>query len=440
MIKYLPLLIAVIFFACHEAKVTETSDTSSNGIIVSSDLNHFYNAFDAIHQTSDSLKRLDLLQELFLEKASPGQNRMIEARNYQPHEYVTAMTTQKAFWSDLRKNTEKLEIFNTQLLNGVEKIKGLYKNHKSTTLYYTIGCHRSPGTGVPGMVMIGSEFALGDTTMNVEQLRPYNQGYYKMNPVDHLELLIVHEYVHTQQGEMVHNLLCLTLYEGIAEFVAQLVTKKESPFKAFTYGPEHEDYVREQFEIQMYNPGGLRNWLWNSDRNLFGTADMSYYVGYRIASLYYDQAEDKEKALAELIELDLNDDPQVTKIVESSGYLTKGLDELYSNFEKNRPRVVRIEGFPEDFKNIDPVTNTITIHFSEPMNPDHRGFDYGPIGESGVLRVTGVKGFSDDQKSLTVNIELLPGHHHQMLITNRFISETGYALEPYLLDVETKTF
>jgi len=114
-----------------------------------------------------------------------------------------------------------------------------------------MGNHRSPGTGVDSMVLFGTEFALGDSTTITSELPEYNQNYYKINPVKHLAFLSAHEYVHTQQNSMVHNLLSLTLYEGIAEFVAIKATGEKSPWKAMTYGPQNEVRIKQRFEEDM---------------------------------------------------------------------------------------------------------------------------------------------------------------------------------------------
>ena len=41
--------------------------------------------------------------------------------------------------------------------------------------------------------------------------------------------------------------------------------------------------------------------------NPFGTADLGYYVGYVIASRYYDRAPDKAAAIKAMLELDYAD-------------------------------------------------------------------------------------------------------------------------------------
>jgi hypothetical protein len=86
---------------------------------------------------------------------------------------------------------------------------------------------------------------------------------------------------------------------------------------------------------------------------------------------------------------------------------------------------------------VNPNIRQITLNFSEEMNIEHRGFDYGPLGESNVLSVMNVVGFSADHKSFTFDVELKADSHYQSLVTNRFMSKSGVPLEPFLIDIKT---
>ena len=182
---------------------------------------------------------------------------MINERRYTTDGYKNSILKRPKFWNSLRKNVKTVDRFSEELKIGIDKLHKIYPNLRHSTIFYTVGNHRSPGTGVDSLILIGSEFALGDSTTIVEELPSYNQDYYKINPINHLQFLCVHEYVHTQQKPMVHNLLSLTLYEGIAEFVAIKATGQNSPWKAFVYGPENEKKILDKFESDMFKPSSI---------------------------------------------------------------------------------------------------------------------------------------------------------------------------------------
>ena len=438
--KNLTFLIATLtlIFSCQNNSNDSIQKFVSEQKIISQDITHFWQAYDKISSTTDSLQQLEYFQTLFLDKASPGQQRMIEARNYSAEEYLNSIRSYPQFWNSIRKNTENLSGYNEAILSGLKQFTEVYPNLEPAHIYYTVGAHRSPGTGVDSMVLIGTEYALGDTTINVSELPEGRQNYYKINPTDHLSFLTVHEYVHTQQKPMVHNLLSLALYEGIAEFVAIKATGQASPWKAFDYGPKNEEKIRKRFEEDMFKPDKIFSWLWNSADNEFETRDLGYFVGYQIADKYYDLASDKQQAIKTLIELDYNDEDAVEKVVDTTGYFSQSLEDLYADYQNKKPRIVKVEPNIDDQKMVDANTKEITLHFSEPMDIRRRGFDFGPLGEDHVLRVQSIVGWTEDKKAITFGVKLEPGKHYQSTITAAFRSEDGYPLQPYLLELKTR--
>lgn len=416
----------------------ETADNLAKQRIISEDVIHFWEAYDAIQSTNDSIKQMELLKSKFISKASRGQKKMIEARRYTAEEYLQSINSYPLFWNSLRKNTNNIDAFNAELLEGVFKLQAIYPSFDPSTIYYTMGNFRSPGTGVDSLVLIGTEFALGDTNIFASELPERVQNYFKINPTDYLQFLTIHEYIHTQQNEMVHELLPLVLYEGIAEFVAVKATGQKSPWKAFTYGPQNEDFIVERLERDLFIPNSVNNWLWNSDKNEFGTSEVGYFVGFRIAKIYYEQSSNKKAAIKNLIELDYEDKESVEKLVDGTGFLSTALGELEEKFEKSKPTVISIEQFEKRHQNVSSEIKVITLHFSEAMNTKTRGFDYGPLGEDNVLRVQKVIGFSDDKKSFSFEVKLEKDKQYQSMVTGRFLSEEGYPLVPFLIDFKTK--
>ncbi|MFT5437355.1 MAG: hypothetical protein ACI840_002009, partial [Ulvibacter sp.] len=102
------------------------------------------------------------------------------------------------------------------------------------------------------------------------------------------------------------------------------------------------------------------------------------------------------------------------------------------------PEIVSISEFSNNSKNINATLREITINFSEPMNKETRGFDFGPLGEDNVLRVQKVIGFSEDGKSFSFEVKLEENKQYQSLVTNRFQSISGFPLKPFLIDFKTK--
>lgn len=406
---------------------------------MSDDITHFWEAYDSVRTTNDTLRQADFIQRLFLDRASEGQQRMITARRYTVNDYLQSISEHSSFWSSIRPNMSDLSAHNAQLVEGVADLKKIYPSLDESAIYYTVGTHRSPGTGVDSLVMIGSEFALGDSSQTVtHELPEHLRDYYRINPVDHLKFLTVHEYVHTQQSGMVHNLLSLALYEGIGDFIAAKATRGSSPFKAFQYGPANLDKLKKRFEQDIFKANQTFSWLWNSPNNEYGTRDLGYYMGYEIADGYYEAATDKTEAIKQIIELDYSDTSAVAAFVDQSGFFDSPLTDLEKKYDAKRPTVIRVEPSLEEVMSSISLSK-ITLHFSEPMDERFRNFDYGPLGEEAAIRITGVDGYSDDRTALTLTIAPLePSKQYQLTVGSGFRNDEGYSLKPYLIDFRTK--
>lgn len=50
------------------------------------------------------------------------------------------------------------------------------------------------------------------------------------------------------------------------------------------------------------NKTDISNWLFNGSRSVNRPSDLGYYIGYRIAEEYYNNAKDKGKAVTELLD------------------------------------------------------------------------------------------------------------------------------------------
>ncbi len=431
-IKIVSILIMCLALSCKDEESI---------LIVSSDIDNFWVAYDKINATNDTILKQKYLEEHFIDKASIGQKKMIKLRNYSPKEYLDAIDKYPKFWNSLRPNTLNFDEHNAEILKGIKKLRAAYPEMKKSSVYFTMGAFRSPGTGVAGTLILGSEFALGNLDVNTTEFKGNKDhliDYHNIDPLKYLQSLSIHEYIHTQQNFPVYNILSWTLYEGIAEFIGTHLTEQKSPWNAFKYGPKNEAFVKKTFEDQLFDPGNMGNWFWNDSNNVFGNRDMGYYVGYALVKKYYDNSEDKKLAIKELIELDYEDEAEVERIVNSTNYLSATLEELYSRYENNIPKVLGIKQFENGSQDVSSDISLVTIQFSIPMNPDHRGFDFGPLGEENAMIMTKYIGFSEDRTEVSFEVNLIPNKQYQLQLPSKFRSTSGYFSRPYLIDFKTK--
>lgn len=408
--------------------------------IVTSDIDNFWEAYDQIITTKDTLQQIQYLQDLFISKASDGQKKMIEVRNYTPQEYIHVINSYPKFWTSVRSETYKSKTLSKELAVGLKKLKLLYPELKPAKIYFTIGALKSNGTTLNNSVLIGSElaFANKDTPTDEfpEQLS-HLKSYFKSSPSKGILFLNIHEYIHTQQNTTIgDNLLAQTVLEGVAEFVAEKVLNTASPNPQIDFGKKNDQRIKVKFELEMFSPN-TQNWIWNSPNNEFNMRDLAYYVGYSICENYYDLSNDKEKAIIEMIQLDYNNEDELIEFVEKSGYFNKKLIPLKESFEKKRPTVVGL-GEILNQSTVELERNVLTINFSEPMDERYRNFQFGPLGEENVIRLKEFLGFSPDGKSVSFEIEKLePAKEYQIVVGSGFRNIDGIPLIPFLIELNT---
>lgn len=406
---------------------------------ITSDIDNFWIAYDKILTTKDSVQQYDYLNKLYLEKGSDGLKSIMQARNYTPKMYLDAINRYPLFWQSIRPNINKSKSVRKEIDVAIKKFKAVYPDLKPVPVYFTVGVFRTNGTTKDNAVLIGSEMALTDKNTVYSELPEYLHEFYARftQSFETIDLLCTHEYIHTQQKELVENLLSSCLYEGVAEFVSTKILGKPSNSPAIEFGKQNEAKVKQQFEQDMFINRRMYNWIWGVNRNELKERDLGYYIGYAICERNYDMAKDKKQAIKEMIELDYTNEAQIEDFINRTKFFSTSIKQLNENYEKSRPTVISISQFEYNSQTVSPGLTKITLNFSSPMDINQRGFDFGPLGENNVLSVKNVVGFSEDGKSFTFEVALKPNQRYQTLVTNNFTATNGIPLKPYLIDIKT---
>ncbi|MBC6993430.1 Ig-like domain-containing protein [Neolewinella lacunae] len=405
---------------------------------VATDVVHFWEAYDKITATPDTVQQLALLQQYYLAKATPGLVALQEARNYTPTEYLHAINDYPEFWRSVRSNTTAVQASYPAIEAALDRLRQLYPALRPVPIYFAVGVFRTNGTATKDMVMIGSELALADDATVITELPAWRQPFFReYEPLKNIALLCTHEYVHTQQNELVENLLSMCLYEGIAEFVSCTATGMPSNSPAIAIGKARQEEVVRQFVKDLFLMSNNYDWMWGENRNALKTRDLGYYIGYEIAERHYQAAKDPQRAIRELIELDFHDEAAVERLVDGTRLLPAPLRKLNRAYEKQRPTVVSMDPFRNGAKGISPGRVQITLTFSEPLNGYNTGLDFGPLGEEHCPRISPNRTWSADNKNWTFEVDLEPKRRYQLLISNNFRLESGVRLKPYLIEFTT---
>lgn len=407
--------------------------------VSTTDISHFWEAYDRIQMSTDTAEQRKLLHAHFIDQASPGQRAMFQARRYTPDEYLEAIRNYPRFWASVRKNMLEADHHVQTMQDGVERLRAIYPQMRPADIYFTVGVFRSGGTVTDGMVLIGSEISLADSSAVTDELPEHLghlPGFFATNPAQDLAFVNVHELIHTQQpGRWGYDLLSQTLHEGIAEFIPTLAMGRPSRTAGVLYGEANSERVRAVFEEELF-AYWIDRWIWNDTTGPFPVRDLGYYVGYAMARQYYERADDEQQAVADLIGLNCEDSTAVLAFADRTGWLSKPVAELRATFEASRPRVTHISGFDTGPIDVDPATSRITLHFDRAMATGYRSTGLGPLGEATATPIKEIR-FADDGRSVTYTVEPLPGRRYQFVLEEGYRDDRMFQLRPYLVDFTT---
>ena len=301
------------------------AQTSKGTKIFTADIDNFWVAYDSVQTTKDSSKQLHFIQSLYLDKATDGLKDFMVLRQHAAKKHLSNILAYPKFWTSLRPHTLQIESHKREIEALMIRFKNLYPAFKQPDIYFTIGCLNSGGTASPDKILIGSEIAAADKTVDASELGSWLQKVFKdqQNVVN----LVAHEVGHTQQrggdteDDGTSNLLGYCIKEGVCDFIAELLVQKiiVTPYK--TYGQAHEAEVWQAFQKEMREKE-TKNWLYNGQEAPSGQADLGYFVGYEICKSYYTNAKNKKQALKEIIELDY-ENKSISEFLQKSKYADK---------------------------------------------------------------------------------------------------------------------
>ena len=423
--------------------ITNSKAQNKQQTIVYTDIDNFWIAFDSLQTTTDSLKQLNILQQLYVDKGTPGLKAFMETKGYTTEAWLACIRSYPKYWASIRPKTLKIKAVNQELDPYIAKFKKMYPVFKPANIYFTIGAMRSGGTTQDDKVLIGAELATGDPEVNISELPTNTQNwlktYFGTYPFKDVVLLNMHEFVHTQQKGRGNTLLTQTILEGTADFVAELITGKVPAMAYMSYGKQNEMELKKKFKEEMFLDS-YGNWLYNGASNNFGVADLGYYMGYAICKSYYQQAKDKNAAIKEMIELDYANDETVEKFLAKTGYFKEGFNkpEILKSYESKKPIVTHLGAFANGDNNVDASLTEITFYFSKPMDKNRMSINLGEGGEKSYP-IKKSLGYAEDGKSIKFLIELKPNQTYNFVITGRgFRSTDGYPLAELPVNFKTK--
>lgn len=272
------------------ALLLAAGSSSAGPDIRTDDVSRFYALYDA----TGGKPSVEQIQNDYLDKASPGLTEFSRVRNITADRIATALAEKPALFAKARDCVGVLPGVKRRLAVSLAKLGTIYPKAVFPSVSIVIGRGRTGGTAFRNFVAIGLE-----SVCSYDMLSP--------NLEDRFVHLIAHEYVHVQQPaaqieDPAATLLEAALIEGIAEFVGERISGSTSMTHLQRFTTGHEREIETAFVADMDKRATDTQWMYDQSVPV-ERRDLGYWVGYRIARAYYQNAKDKRAAIAAIIDM-----------------------------------------------------------------------------------------------------------------------------------------
>jgi len=289
-------------------KIKKELESENKKNVLTIDIDHFWEAFDNLKNCKIFADSVNSFQQLYLDRGTDGLIDFIRVREFQAEKYVKLVTKYPKFYKSLRKNTFEVKKAEQTIEAVFSKFKEIYPNFKPFKVCFAMGIMNTGGTISNNFVLIGTEITTSTKQMDLSEFE--NNEYRKTfegseDLQTKIKSLVAHECVHTQQAKTIDpnvikcELLYRVLREGSADFIAELVSGN---LKTNEYGEKNEKQIWTDFKNELCNENS-NNWLYNYSTVKDKPADLGYFIGYKIAKEYYNNASDKKQAVNNIIDM-----------------------------------------------------------------------------------------------------------------------------------------
>jgi hypothetical protein len=279
----------------HAADQPTPTGAEGRVTIVTTDIDRFF----ALADDPAMAAQPDMLAQRYLADASPGLREFMVLRRITAENLAKALTDKPKLFEDARLCAAKLGNIRSRLTAATDRLAALYPAATFPPITIAIGRGTTAGTANAKGLYIGLE------TLCMAR-------FIEADDENRFVHVIAHEYVHVQQPlaqieDRNSTVLHAALGEGVAEFIGEQMTGSVAfpILHAWTGGREKEletAFLAEKDQIAI----GSR-WLYNQQGKEGWPGDLGYWVGYRIAKAYYQQASDKAQAIRDIIEMEDTD-------------------------------------------------------------------------------------------------------------------------------------
>ncbi|GCC51138.1 hypothetical protein SanaruYs_13580 [Chryseotalea sanaruensis] len=275
------------------------STNPDSAVLHTEDITLFWNLFDK----NPSLNA-GILESEYLQKGSEGLKAFIPNRIESGKHLNKIIKHNREYYKSIHESSLSIISKKELILTHFKKFQQLYPGAVFPDVYFVIGAKNSGGTAFKNGLIVGAEV--------------FGEIENKIAPrvdIDLIDDVVIHELVHFQQNYVLNrSLLAQSIREGSADFLCELVTGTHSNQIIYEYGNAHEAELWKEFKERMFE-NSWSGWLYYQ-RDKSRPNDLGYWMGYKITKAYYDKAENKSKAIVDILTIQ-----DFKKFLEDSAYV-----------------------------------------------------------------------------------------------------------------------
>jgi uncharacterized protein YjaZ len=269
--------------------------------LVTIDIKNYWKAYDLAQK--DTANRLNIFKKYYVDPGTEGLQDYFASKVYSMGNFVRSQDQKPKFYAAIRNNTFTVEKQKPQMIGSFKKFKHIYPKATFPAIYFVIGAFTSGGTVSEAGLLIGLDQSAGGPGIPEEELNLWQRN--NLGKVNDMPYLIAHELIHFNQNGIKRDttLLCAALIEGMSDFIGELISGRTANERLHVWVKGKEQQVWTDFRKEMYLQRA-QNWIGNSNQETAEKpADLGYWIGYQICKAYYDRSADKNKAVAEMLNI-----------------------------------------------------------------------------------------------------------------------------------------
>jgi hypothetical protein len=295
--------LVLIFIAIHVGASAASAQRYSpdDAPIETADVTRFWQAWDRLPAARTYQDTLRVFFEDYYLPGSPGLHDFVRARIGSVIQLVDAIRARPGYYASMREPSLRVHEFAPEMREVLRHWTDYVPDAQFPAIYFLIGRLTSGATVSPDRILVGTEMYGRTPDTPEDELSDWLRQV--LAPIDGLPLIVAHELVHTQQPPLRdQRLLARVIREGSADFISELIAGGHINHHIHDWAEPRAAELWQDFLAVKHVPDNA-GWLYGR-RSDGEPNDLGYWIGYRIAKAYYERADDKRRAVREILDVE----------------------------------------------------------------------------------------------------------------------------------------